>query len=202
MDRRFMRPTRVVVGISGASGAALGQQIVRRLADEGTIEVHLIVSQAAEKTFAHEVGPDALVETAAMAHRVYEPHEIGAAVASGSFPTDGMIVAPCSIRTLSAIANSLNDTLLIRAADVHLKERRRLVLGVRETPLHLGHLDLMHRATQSGAIIFPPVPPFYVARSMREVIDQTACRMIDLLGLPVARLSRDWQGLDAERSAR
>lgn len=199
MDKQFMRPVRVVVGISGASGAALGQQIVRRLADEGTVEVHLVVSAAAEKTFAHELGPDALIETVEMAHSVYEPDEIGAAIASGSFPTDGMIVAPCSIRTLSAIANSLNDTLLIRAADVHLKERRRLVLGVREAPLHMGHLDLMRRATQSGAIIFPPVPAFYVARSMREVIDQTACRMIDLLGLPLARLARDWRGLDAAR---
>ncbi len=188
---------RVVVGISGASGAALGRQIVRRLATQSTIEVHLAVSAAAETTFAHELGPDAFKDVLGLAHRAYEPDEIGAAIASGSFATDGMIVAPCSIRTLSAIANSSNDTIMIRAADVHLKERRRLVLAVREAPLHLGHLDLMRRVTQAGAIVFPPVPPFYIARTMEEMVDQTACRMIDLLGLPMAGLAKAWQGLDA-----
>lgn len=199
MNNVFVRPPRVVVGISGASGAALSQAVIQRLADEGNVEIHAVVSGAAEITFAHELGPNGLMETLARADRVYEIGQIGAAIASGSFETDGMIVVPCSIRTLSAIANSYNDNLLVRTADVHLKERRRLVLAVREAPLHAGHIELMRQASVNGAIIFPPVPPFYVARSISEVVDQLACRMIDMLNLPIARLSRSWNGLEDVR---
>ena len=172
MSHRDTGPVRVVVGLAGASGAALGRAVVQRLAGEG-VEVHLVASPAAAATFAHELGPDALSETTSLAHRSYAPHEHGATIASGSFPTAGMIVAPCSIRSLSAIANSLGDTLLVRAADVHLKERRRLVLAVREAPLHLGHIELMRQVTLSGAIVFPPVLPFYLAASLAAVVTRS-----------------------------
>ncbi|UYQ71175.1 UbiX family flavin prenyltransferase [Pelagibacterium flavum] len=195
--RKLLRPIRVVVGVSGASGSALAHAVVERLHSEGNVEIHLVVSRAAEINFAHELGANGLAETVAMADHIYEIHDIGAAIASGSFDTDGMLVVPCSIRTLSAIANCFNDNLLVRAADVHLKERRTLILAVRETPLHLGHIELMRTATLSGAVIFPPSPPFYLARTMNEAIDQLACRMIDGLRLPVAKLARGWEGLSA-----
>jgi flavin prenyltransferase len=175
----------VIVGISGASGAAIGTRIVQQLADNPSCDVHLVVSPAAERTIHHEVGPDALERLQAVAFRQHRHSDIGACIASGSYPISGMIVAPCSIRTLSAIAWGQLDDLLVRAADVQLKERRRLILLVRESPLHLGHLRSMVQAAEIGAIIAPLVPAFYMKpQSLIEAVDQMACRAINLLNLP------------------
>jgi 4-hydroxy-3-polyprenylbenzoate decarboxylase len=177
-------PHRVIVGISGASGAAVGARIVELLALAGKSEIHLVVSDAAERTLAYEVGDDALTRLIGIAHRHYEIEDIGATIASGSFKTAGMIVAPCSIHSLSAIAHSNLDNLLVRAADVQLKERRKLVLLVRESPLHLGHIRAMAQATEIGAIVAPLAPAFYLLpRNLREMIDNMALRAIGLLGI-------------------
>ncbi|MFT4162295.1 UbiX family flavin prenyltransferase [Shinella sp.] len=190
-----MTMERVIVGISGASGAALGLRILERLAVLPDIETHLVVSDAARRTLALECGLDTLDSLTALVHRHHPIGDIGASIASGSFPVRGMIVAPCSMQTLSAIATGRADTLLTRAADVQLKERRRLVLLARETPLHLGHLRTMVAATEMGAIIMPPVPAFYhCPRSVVEIVDHLATRAIDLLALPQSPLSRSWQG--------
>ena len=171
---------RMVVGLSGASGAAIGVRVVEILAELGA-ETHLVVSRAAEQTFAEELGGDALAYLRSLASLVHGIDEIGAAIASGSFLTAGMIVAPCSMRTLSAIAHTVSDNLLTRAADVHLKERRPLVLIVRETPLHLGHLRSMTAACEAGAILLPPMPAFYLKpASVADIVDQIARRAIDL----------------------
>jgi 4-hydroxy-3-polyprenylbenzoate decarboxylase len=193
---------RVVVGISGASGAALGKRVVELLRASGSVETHLVVSEAAERTLRHEVGPNAVSELSELAHVVHPIGAVGATIASGSFRTSGMIVAPCSMRTLAAIAGSLSDNLLVRAADVHLKERRRLVLLARETPLHLGHLRAMVAVTEMGAIVAPPVPAFYTRpRSIEEVVHTTAARAIDLLGLDIAVRTTSWAGLDEDLAA-
>jgi len=185
---------RVVVGISGASGAALGIRIVELFALTG-YETHLVISRSAERTISHEAGADALGQVQAAASYVHSIDDIGATIASGSFRTAGMIVAPCSMRTLSAIAGSAADNLLVRAADVHLKERRRLVLLTRETPLHLGHIRAMAAATEFGAIIAPPVPAYYrKPQSVAEIIDHTARRAIDLLDLDIGPLAESWSG--------
>lgn len=187
---------RVVVGISGASGAAIGVRIVELLAAAGGIEVHLVLSAAAERTLAHEVGPQAAAALGGLAARHHAIDDIGASIASGSFGTAGMIVAPCSIRTLAAIAASHAANLLVRAADVHLKERRPLVLLVRETPLHLGHIRAMAEATEIGAIVAPPVPAFYLKpQSVAEMVDQIARRAISLLKLgSVEAGAAEWTG--------
>lgn len=186
---------RVVVGISGASGAALGLRVVELLSGAGA-DVHLVVSHAAERTLGHEVGPDAPLRLASAVAKLHPVEDIGASIASGSFRTAGMIVAPCSIRTLSAISSSSADNLLVRAADVHLKERRRLVLLVRESPLHLGHIRAMAQATEIGAIVAPPVPAFYLMpKSIDEIVDHIARRAIDLLSLNAPGLAGpEWGG--------
>ncbi len=191
----------VIVGISGASGAAIGVRIVERLAENPCCAVHLVISPAAERTLAAEVGAEAQAHLRRLAFRCYAHDDIGASIASGSFPVRGMIVAPCSIRTLSAIAWGQLDNLLVRAADVQLKERRRLVLLVRESPLHLGHLRAMTQATEIGAIVAPPQPAFYLnPKSLAEVIDQIACRAINLLDIPgVAAPAQAWTGEPALR---
>jgi len=184
-----------VVGISGASGAMLGIRIVELLAAAGC-ETHLVVSGSGERTIAHEAGPDALRHVEDLASFRHAIGDVGATIASGSFRTAGMIVAPCSMRTLSAIATSAADNLLVRAADVHLKERRRLVLMTRETPLHLGHIRMMAAATEIGAIIAPPVPAYYRRpQSVMDIIDHTARRAIDLLDLDIPALADPWGGL-------
>lgn len=187
---------RVVVGISGASGAAVGLRIVELLAGSGVCETHLVVTPAAERTLAHEIGPQARQRLDGLASVVHPAADVGAGIASGSFRTAGMIVAPCSIRTLTAIAGSHVDNLLVRAADVHLKERRRLVLLLREAPLHLGHLRAMAQATETGAIIAPLVPAFYLKpASIAEMVDQMARRAIGLLDLDIAVApAREWTG--------
>lgn len=187
---------RIVIGISGASGALLGIRIVELLA-AAACETHLVVSRSGERTIGHEVGPDALHRVEALASCHHSIDDVGATIASGSFRTAGMIVAPCSMRTLSAIANSSADNLLVRAADVHLKERRRLVLLTRETPLHLGHIRMMAAATEIGAIIAPPVPAYYRRpQSVRDIVEHTARRAIDLLDLNIAALAEPWRGLE------
>jgi 4-hydroxy-3-polyprenylbenzoate decarboxylase len=191
-----MSRVRVVIGISGASGAAIGMRVVERLAAAGDCELHLVISQAAERTLAHEVGPDAVPRLMRLVHRRHPIEDIGASIASGSFRTAGMIVAPCSVHSLSAIAYGAADNLLIRAADVHLKERRRLVLLLRESPLHLGHIRAMAQATEIGAIIAPAVPAFYLKpESVADIVDQLAARAIDLLGADLGDPSaQEWRG--------
>jgi polyprenyl P-hydroxybenzoate and phenylacrylic acid decarboxylases len=188
-------PTRVVVGISGASGALLGIRIVEVLV-AAECETHLVVSRRGERTMDHEAGADAIQRLRSIATCWHPIDNVGATIASGSFRTAGMIVAPCSMRSLSAIASSAADNLLVRAADVHLKERRPLVLLTRETPLHLGHIRLMAAATEIGAIIAPPVPAYYRRpQSVAEIIEHTARRAIDLLKLDIPALAEPWDGL-------
>lgn len=183
---------RLVVGISGATGIAYGVRALE-LARKAGVETHLVVTPAGQQTRAYETDLSSR-DLAAMADVSYRPADVGAAIASGSFPTGGMLVAPCSVRTLSAVAYSTNDNLLARAADVTLKERRRLVLLVRETPLTLGHLRAMTAATESGAIVMPPVPAFYLRpQSVDDIVDHTVGRALDLLGVEVPDLPR-WGG--------
>lgn len=185
---------RVIVGISGASGAAIGVRVVELLAAQRSHEVHVVVTPGAEMTLRHEVGPQALDRLDSLAAYRHRNADVGASIASGSWRAAGMIVAPCSIRTLSAIAASAADNLLVRAADVQLKERRRLVLVVRESPLHLGHLRAMVAATEIGAIVAPPVPAFYLRpRTIDDIIDHLARRAIFLLKIEIA--SPEWAGL-------
>ncbi|MGC7101357.1 UbiX family flavin prenyltransferase [Amycolatopsis lurida] len=176
-------PPRIVVGISGASGVLYGVRALELLAQLG-VETHLVFTKAARATLAQETDLS-VTEVKALADQVYAEHDLGAAISSGSFPTDGMLVAPCSIKSLSGIANSYDDTLLVRAADVTLKERRPLVLMVRETPLHAGHLRLLAQACDIGATIMPPVPAFYTRPdSLDTMITQTVGRALDALRLP------------------
>ena len=188
-----MNNSRVVVGISGASGALIPLRIMRLLAEAGTVETHVVVSPSAERTLVHEIGADGMDKVRQAADRIYRHDDIGAAIASGSFRTDGMIIAPCSMRTLAAVSAGTSDNLLLRAADVHLKERRKLVLLARETPLHLGHLRNMCAVTEMGGIIMPPVPAFYHRpRTVDEIIDHLAARAIDQLQLPIRSRTREW----------
>ncbi|WP_457649268.1 UbiX family flavin prenyltransferase [Profundibacter sp.] len=181
---------RVVLGIAGASGAALGLSAARQLA-ELNIHVDLVLSKAAERTLITECGADAIEKVREYATRVHQIEDIGASIASGSVPVAGMIVAPCSMRSLAAIAAGIDDNLLTRTASVQLKERRKLVLITREAPLTLAHLRNMTWATEMGAIILPPVPAFYLApRSVDEIIDQIAARAIDLLKIAIPRAKR------------
>jgi 4-hydroxy-3-polyprenylbenzoate decarboxylase len=183
-----------VIAVTGASGAAIALKIMERLAQTKEVETHLIVSGAAQRTLRHEVGEDAVEQLLSLASHTYPVGDVGAAIASGSFPSSGMIVAPCSMRTLAAIAAGLSDNLIARAADVHLKERRRLVLMTRETPLHLGHLRNMCAVTEMGGVVMPPVPDFYnLPQTVTEIVDHIAARAIDLLNLPIAFQSIVWQ---------
>jgi flavin prenyltransferase len=190
-------PSRIVIGISGASGAIYGVRLVEVLAARADVETHLVISASAETTIRYETGRDP-AEVAALAHTVYGERKLAATLASGSFLTRGMVVAPCSMRTLSGVANSANDNLLVRAADVHLKERRPLVLLVRETPLHAGHLRLMTEATLAGAVILPPVPGFYIRpQTIADLVDHTLGKVLDVLGLHDHGLFPRWSGPDA-----
>lgn len=187
------RPRRVVLAITGASGAAIGLRVLALLRDAKDVESHLVVSRAGAVTLRHECDV-ALSDVRAMADVSYRSGDIGAAIASGSFPVDSMIIAPCSIKTLSAIAYSFTDDLVSRAADVCLKEGRPLLLMVRETPLHLGHLRTMVAATEAGAIIAPPVPAFYPRpRSIDDMIDHSARRALVRVGLDELAPAA-WQG--------
>jgi 4-hydroxy-3-polyprenylbenzoate decarboxylase len=187
-------PKRLVVGLSGASGAILGLRLLEVLAQTDEVETHLIVSPAARITISDETGRS-VKDVEALADVVYQSQDVGAPIASGSFHTDGMVIIPCSIKTLSAVANCYASDLLSRAADVTLKEGRPLLLVVRETPLHVGHLRLMAQAAEMGAIIFPPVPAFYARlSSIDEMVDNTVGRVLARLGVD-NNLYMQWQGL-------
>jgi len=188
-----MDSKRLVVGISGASGVVYGIRLLEHLAERPDIETHLVVSRAAGLVIAHEANRP-LGEIEGLADVAYRPDDLAAPIASGSFPTAGMVIAPCSIKTLSAVANSYAANLLRRAADVTLKERRRLVLLVRETPLHLGHLRLMAQASEIGATILPPIPAFYGhPHTIADLIDETLGRVLSHLGVE-NDLYTQWKG--------
>jgi 4-hydroxy-3-polyprenylbenzoate decarboxylase len=182
---------RLVVGVSGASGVIHAIRLLEVLKDRDDVETHLILTKPAERTIVEETAwePGAVRALASVVHSV---NDVGAPVASGSFDTIGMAVLPCSIRTVSAIAYGLADNLLTRAADVTLKERRKLVLVVRETPLHRGHLKAMLEATENGAIILPPMPAFYtMPESVRDIVDHTVARVLDQFAIEHT-LSKRW----------
>jgi polyprenyl P-hydroxybenzoate/phenylacrylic acid decarboxylase-like protein len=185
----------LIVALSGSSGPHYGVRLLEVLAQYlPDIERHLILSSGARMTISFEMGrdPESIV---ALANVVHDERNLGASIASGSFVTSGMVVAPCSMKTLSAIANSYNENLIARAADVCLKERRRLVLVVRETPLHLGHLRLMQQATEAGAVILPPVPGFYhLPKTIDDLVDHTVVKILDLFGLHIDLIKR-WEGM-------
>ena len=186
---------RLIVGLSGASGAIYGVRLLRVLRDVAEVETHLVMSQAARQTLSLETDLS-LRDVQALADVVHDARDIAASISSGSFKTAGMVILPCSIKTLSGIVNSYTDTLVTRAADVVLKERRPLVLCVRETPLHVGHLRLMTQAAELGAVIMPPVPAFYHRPvSLDDVINQTVNRVLDQfdIDLPEDLFTR-WQG--------
>jgi flavin prenyltransferase len=189
---------RIIVGISGASAPVYGVRLLEVLRDVPGVETHLVLSSGARRTIEFEMGrdPDSVL---ALAGTVHDERAVGDSIASGTFVTDGMVVAPCSIKTLSAIANSYSDNLISRAADVCLKERRRLVLVVRETPLHAGHLRLMLQATEAGAVILPPVPGFYHRpATIAELVDHTVTKILDQLGIHLD-LIRRWEGVPTRR---
>lgn len=192
-----MTAQRLLVGISGASGAIYGIRLLELLKDSD-IETHLVVSRAARMTLSYET--DVAVEyLEQLATVTYPEQDVGAACSSGSFRTLGMIVAPCSIKTMSEIASGVTSNLVSRAADVCLKERRRLVLMLRETPLHLGHIRSMAAATEAGAIVYPPVPAFYARpKSIDEMIDHTLGRVLDLFDIDLGTVRR-WSGKARKR---
>ena len=200
MSKTGRTPPRLVVGISGASGVAHGVRLLEMLGSLG-VETHLVMTRAAEMTLGYETGLKPK-DVEALAHTRYRLDDIGAAIASGSFKTLGMIVAPCSVRTMSEISTGVTSTLLTRAADTMLKERRRLVLMVRETPLHTGHLRTMTQLSEIGAIIAPPVPALYAKpASIDEMVTQTAARMLDLFDLEAPNTRRWGEDLkDGRRS--
>ncbi len=189
---------RIVIGMSGSTGAIYGIRLLEVLAELPEVETHLVMSTPARETIALETDY-AIKDVEKLAHKVHRINNIAASISSGSFKTDGMVVIPCSMKTLSGIANSYNDNLLVRAADVTLKERRRLVLVTRETPLHLGHLRLMMQVTEMGAILLPPMPAFYHRpKTIDDIINQTVSRVLDLVGVEHKDLFKRWAGADVK----
>ena len=184
-----VRPVRLIVGITGATGVVYGIRALEALR-ELSVETHLVITEMGKATISIETDY-AIADVEKLASKVYPVRDLAAAISSGSFPTEGMIVAPCSARTLSAVANCANDNLLTRSADVTLKERRRLVLMFRETPLHAGHCQLMLDASRIGAILMPPVPVFYTRpQTIADIVDQSVGRVLDLWGLEMPGLKR------------
>jgi flavin prenyltransferase len=184
---------RLVVAITGASGSIYGWRLLEKLRAAGNVEIHLIMTRSGERTAFLEMGK-AAADFKALADCSYAVEDIGCRLASGSFPTAGMVIAPCSIHTMSAIAAGISSNLAIRAADVTLKERRRLVLMVRESPLHLGHLRSMTALAEMGAILAPPVPAFYhQPQSVDDIVNHSVERVLDLIGLPSPE-ARRWDG--------
>ncbi len=189
---------KLIIAITGASGVIYGIRTLEILRAAGNVETHLVLSPSAARTIAEETDYDT-AQVKALADTLYSYRDIGAAVSSGSFKTEGMLIAPCSVKTLSGIANCFDDDLIVRAADVQLKERRRVVLLFRETPLHAGHIELMAQATRNGAIVMPPVPAFYHRpQSLDNVVSQTVGRALDLFGIDAGIVKR-WQGTDPAR---
>ena len=193
-------PRRIIVAISGASGAVYGARLLQVLQGAAGIESHLVVSSAGWRNIGLELGMErAYVES--MASQVHDVRDVNAAIASGSFACSGMVIAPCSMRTLAAVAHGLGDNLLTRAADVMLKERRRLVLLVRESPLHITHLRNMLSVTEMGGIICPPVPAFNLhPQSIGDIVDHSVARALDLLDVP-HNLARRWQASNLAEAA-
>ena len=191
---------RLIVAISGATGAIYGVRILEILSKMEDIETHLVLSKAGKMTIQVET-LYSVKNVEAMAHVVHDVNNVGASISSGSFRTEGMVIAPCSMKSMSGIAHSLGGDLLVRAADVVLKERKKLVLVVRETPLHLGHLEAMASLARMGAIIFPPVPAFYHRpKTLEEVINQTCTRILDQFEIDVSLFHRwDDEGMSRHR---
>jgi 4-hydroxy-3-polyprenylbenzoate decarboxylase len=186
---------RLIVAITGASGVIYGVRALEILRKLKRIETHVVISPSAARTMAEETDYK-IEQVRKLAHTLHSHKDIGAAISSGSFKTEGMLVAPCSIKTLSGIANCYNDELIVRAADVCLKERRRVVLMLRETPLHAGHIRLMAQATENGAIVMPPVPGFYSRpKSIDDMVTQSVGRALDLFGIE-AEVVRRWREND------
>ncbi len=191
---------RLIVGITGATGAVYGVELLKSLQGLEDWESHLVLSEAGALNLWHELKLRRK-ELEKLAHAAYHPQDIGAAIASGSFLTEGMVIAPCSMKTLAAVAHAHADELVSRAADVVLKERRRLVLLPRETPLNLAHLRNMTAVSEMGGIIFPPVPAFYaLPKSIDELVGHTVARVLDLFGVHSPRLAR-WQGMKGTAQA-
>lgn len=190
-----------MVGISGASGAVYGVRLLELLS-AARVETCLVMTRSAEVTLAHETDFK-LAAVRAKADRFCAIDDLAAPISSGSFPTDGMVVAPCSVKTLAEIASGTTSNLLTRAADVTLKEKRRLVLMVRETPLHAGHIRAMAEASEMGAVIYPPVPAFYARlRSVGQMVDHTLGRVLDLFGVETGKVTRWGEGAGPRRRAR
>lgn len=184
---------RIIVAVTGASGSIYGWRVLEQLRRSGAVETHLILSRAAERTAYLEMGKLA-ADFRALADVSYPVEDIGCRLASGSFPVTSMIVAPCSINTMSGIAGSVSSNLILRAADVTLKERRRLILMIRESPFHLGHLRSMCQLTEMGAIVAPPIPGFYNnPQTIEDLVDSSVERVLDLAGIP-AKGARRWDG--------
>lgn len=184
---------KIIVGVSGASGSVYGYRLLEKLRARPEVETHLIVSRSGERTAYLEMGKT-LADFRALADVSYPHEDIGARLASGSFQCHAMVVAPCSIHTMSAVAYGISSNLIVRAADVMLKERRKLILMVRETPFHLGHLRAMTQLSEMGAIIAPPIPGFYnKPETVQDLVDHSVDRVLDLLGLPAEDAKR-WDG--------
>ncbi len=184
---------RIIIGVTGASGSIYGWRLLEKLRAAVNIEIHLVLSRSGERTAFLEMGKTA-ADFKALADVTYPVEDIGCRLASGSFPTDGMVIAPCSIHTMSAIAHGISNNLMVRAADVTLKERRRLILMVRESPLHLGHLRSMTALAEMGAILAPPVPGFYhQPQTIGDIVDHSVDRVMDLMGVPSPDAKR-WDG--------
>ncbi len=195
-----MEKQRIVVGISGASGAIYGIRMLEVLKAAGIHEVHLVMSPSAGRTI-HDETDWKVSDVQAMADVVHDYRDIGASLSSGSYIHSGMVVAPCSVKTLSGIVNSYDDNLLVRAADVTLKEKRRLVLLLRETPLHKGHIELMARASDYGAVVMPPVPAFYIRpKTLDDIINQTVGKALDFFGVSHTLFKR-WKDSSSDPSA-
>ena len=187
-----MKKRKIIIGISGASGTIYGIRLLETLKNYSEIETHLIISDIAKEIIQHEnsCNPDEVLKLADIVHPI---NKLGAAISSGSFLSEGMIIAPCSIKSLSGIANSYNDNLLVKAADACLKERRKLIIVLRETPLHLGHLELMTRVTRYGAILLPPMPSFYHnPKTIDDIVNQTVGKMLDNFGI-IHNLFKRWK---------
>ena len=191
---------RIVVGITGATGVIYGIRLLQVLSSTREIETHLIITEAGEINIRYETDwkPE---EIRALADFVYDNNDVGARLASGSFKRDGMVIAPCSIKTMSALANSYTENLIIRTGDVTLKERKKLVLLVRETPLHLGHIRNMERLTEMGAIIMPPVPAFYhKPETIQDIVDHTIGKTLDFFNIE-HNLFQRWSGIQEQEEA-
>lgn len=189
----WRRLLKIIIGISGASGSIYGVRLLEKLRRRQGVELHLILTRSGERTLYLETGKRA-ADLRSMADCCYPVEDIGSRLASGSYPISGMVVAPCSIHSMSAIASGISSNLLVRAADVTLKERRKLILMIRESPLHLGHLRTMAALAEMGAIVAPPVPAFYTKpQTVDDIVDHSVDRVLDLLGLPEPD-ARRWEG--------